>query len=51
MPIPPLLDELLRGHGTSGHEDAVRAIVRRETAAIGAELEKDVLGSETSFLR
>jgi putative aminopeptidase FrvX len=51
MPIPPLLDELLRAHGASGHEDAVQAIVRREAAAIGAEVEKDVLGSTVASLK
>ena len=51
MPIPPLLDELLRAHGASGHEDAVQAIVRREAAAIGAEVEKDVLGSTVATIK
>jgi putative aminopeptidase FrvX len=51
MPIPPLLDELLRAHGASGHEDAVQAIVRRETAVIGAEVEKDVLGPTVATLK
>jgi putative aminopeptidase FrvX len=51
MPIPSLLDELLRAHGASGHEDAVQAIVRRESAAIGAEVEKDVLGSTVATLK
>jgi putative aminopeptidase FrvX len=51
MPIPPLLDELLRARGASGHEDAVQAIVRREAAAIGAEIETDVLGSTVATLR
>jgi putative aminopeptidase FrvX len=51
MPIPPLLDELLRAHGASGHEDAVQAIVRREAAAFGAEVEKDVLGSTVATLK
>ena len=50
MPIPNLLDELLRAHGASGHEDAVQAIVRREAAALGAEIEKDVLGSTVAKL-
>ena len=51
MTIPPLLDELLRAHGASGHEDAVQAIVRREAAAIGAEVERDVLGSTIATVR
>jgi putative aminopeptidase FrvX len=50
MPIPPLLDELLRAHGASGHEGTVQAIVRREATAIGAEVEKDVLGSTVARL-
>jgi putative aminopeptidase FrvX len=45
MPIPPLLDELLRAPGPTGREDAVSAIVRREAAALGADIETDVLGS------
>jgi putative aminopeptidase FrvX len=51
MPIPPLLDELLRAHGASGREDAVQVIVRREAAAIGAEVETDVLGSTVATLK
>ncbi len=51
MAIPPLLDELLRAHGASGHEDAVQAIVRREATAAGAEVERDVLGSTVATLK
>jgi putative aminopeptidase FrvX len=51
MPIPPLLDELLRARGASGHEDAVQAIVRREARAVGAEIETDVLGSTVATVR
>ena len=51
MQIPPLLDELLRAHGASGHEDAVQAIVRREATAIGAEVESDALGSTIATVR
>ena len=51
MPIPPLLDELLRAHGASGHEDDVQAIVRREATAIGAEVEKDVFGTTVATIR
>jgi len=51
MSIPALLDELLRAHGAPGHEDAVQRIVRREAAAIGAELEQDVLGSTVATVR
>ena len=43
--VPPLLAELLLAHGASGHEDDVQAIVRREAAAIGAEISTDVLGT------
>lgn len=51
MSIPPLLEELLRAHGASGHEEAVQAIVRREAATIGAEVEIDALGSTSATLR
>ena len=51
MAVPPLLDELLRAHGASGYEDAVQAIVRREAAALGAEIETDVLGSTIATVR
>lgn len=51
MAIPPLLDELLRAHGASGYEGEVQAIVRREAAAIGAEVDRDVLGSTTATVR
>jgi putative aminopeptidase FrvX len=50
MPIPPLLDELLRAHGASGFEDAVQAIVRREAAALGADVQRSVLGSTVATL-
>jgi endoglucanase len=45
MPVPALLDELLRAPGPSGLEDDVSAIVRREAAELGAAVEADVLGS------
>jgi endoglucanase len=45
MAVPALLEELLLAPGAVGHEDAVAAIVRREAAAFGAEVESDVLGS------
>ncbi|MEI7760936.1 MAG: M42 family peptidase [Thermoleophilia bacterium] len=51
MSIPPLLDELLRAPGASGHEDAVQAIVRREAAAFGAEVERDVFGTTVATIR
>jgi endoglucanase len=51
VPIPPLLDELLRAPGPSGFEDAVAAIVRREAAAFGAEVEGDPLGSTVARVR
>jgi putative aminopeptidase FrvX len=44
MPIPPLLDELLRAAGPSGTEDEVMAIVRREAAGLGT-VEADVHGN------
>jgi endoglucanase len=43
--VPPLLRELLRAPGPSGAEHAVAAIVRREAASLGADVETDVLGS------
>jgi tetrahedral aminopeptidase len=49
--IPRLLDELLRAPGAPGSEDAVQAIVRREAAALGAELTTDVLGSTVVRVR
>ena len=51
MAIPPLLDELLRAHGASGHEDAVQAIVRCGVTAIGAEMENDVLDPTIATVR
>jgi endoglucanase len=44
MPVPALLDELLRANAPSGTEDAVMAIVRREAGAF-AEVESDVQGN------
>jgi endoglucanase len=49
--IPPLLAELVLAPGPSGSEDLVQAIVRREAAAIGADVETDVLGSTVARLR
>lgn len=40
----PLLKELVEAHGTSGHEDAIRAIVARELAGYG-ELRVDSMGN------
>ena len=51
MAIPPLLEELLLAPGTSGSEEAVQAIVRREAEAIGAEITTDVLGSTVARVR
>ena len=45
MPIPELLDRLLRAPGPSGSEDAAAAIVREAATALGATVESDVLGS------
>ena len=50
VPIPALLDELLRAPGPSGSEDAVAAIVRREAEAF-AEVSGDVSGSTTAVVR
>jgi endoglucanase len=49
--IPRLLDELLRAPGPSGFEEAVSAVVRREAAALGAEVEGDVVGSTVARVR
>ena len=51
MAVPALLDELLRAAAPSGREDAVAAIVRREAAAFGADIETDVLGSTFARIR
>jgi endoglucanase len=51
MSFPSLLDELLRAPGPTGREDAVAAVVRREAAAFGAEVEHDVLGSTVARVR
>ncbi len=42
--IPPLLDELLRAHGPSGHENLAFDVIR---AAVGdvAEVETDTIGN------
>lgn len=50
MPIPDLLDRLLRAPGPSGREEAVAAIVREAARALGAEVTTDVLGSTTAVL-
>jgi endoglucanase len=49
--IPPLLAELLRAPGPSGCEDAVAAIVRREAASFGAEVERDPLATTVARVR
>ena len=51
MAIPPLLEELLLAPVSSGAEEAVQAIVRREAEAIGAEITTDVLGSTVARVR
>lgn len=51
MPLPPLLDELLRAAAPPGREEAVQAIARREAAAVGAEIEADALGSTVALVR
>ena len=45
MPIPELLDRLLRAPGPSGREDDVTAIAREAARGFGATVESDVLGS------
>jgi putative aminopeptidase FrvX len=45
VPIPELLDRLLRAPGPSGREDDVAAIVREAAGGLGAAVESDVLGS------
>jgi putative aminopeptidase FrvX len=45
VPIPELLDRLLRAPGPSGTEDGAAAVVREAAAALGASVETDVLGS------
>jgi putative aminopeptidase FrvX len=50
VPIPELLDRLLRAPGPSGAEDAVAAIVREAASGLGASVEADVLGSTTALL-
>jgi putative aminopeptidase FrvX len=44
MPIPPLLDELLRAHGPSGHEHLAFDAVRAAVDGI-AEVETDTVGN------
>jgi endoglucanase len=45
VPIPELLDRLLRAPGPSGTEEAAAAVVREAASALGASVETDVLGS------
>lgn len=45
MPIPPLLDALLRAAGPSGHEHAPAAVWRQGARAFAAEVSADTLGS------
>ena len=42
--IPPLLDELLRAHGPSGHEHLAYDVVRRSVEGV-AEVETDTVGN------
>lgn len=44
MPIPPLLDSLLRAHGPSGHEHLAYDAVREGLAGV-AEIETDTVGN------
>lgn len=50
MPIPDLLDRLLRAPGPSGREESAAAIVREEARALGATVESDVLGATTAVV-
>jgi putative aminopeptidase FrvX len=50
MPIPALLDELLRAHGPSGHEQLAFDAVRGAVASI-AEVETDAVGNLTATRR
>jgi putative aminopeptidase FrvX len=45
MPLPDLLERLLRAPGPSGREEPVAAIVREAARSLGAAVETDVLGS------
>ena len=51
MSLPALLDELLRARGPSGFEQEAAAVVRRQAASFGAEVEADVLGSTLARVR
>jgi len=44
MAIPPLLDELLRAHGPSGHEHLAHGAIRASVGEI-AEVESDTVGN------
>jgi endoglucanase len=48
VPIPELLDRLLRAPGPSGSEERVAELVREAAGAVGAAVEADVLGSTTA---
>jgi putative aminopeptidase FrvX len=50
VPIPELLDRLLRAPGPSGAEEAVMAVVREAASGLGARVEPDVLGSTIAVL-
>lgn len=44
VPIPPLLDELLRAHGPTGHEHLAHDVVRKALEGV-AEVETDAIGN------
>ncbi|MCP9484757.1 MAG: M20/M25/M40 family metallo-hydrolase [Gaiellaceae bacterium MAG52_C11] len=44
MPIPPLLDRLLRAHGPTGHEQLAFGVVREAVGDLG-EVESDTVGN------
>lgn len=50
MPLPELLDRLLRAPGPSGHEDAVAEVLRDALGGV-AEVERDTLGTTFARLR
>jgi putative aminopeptidase FrvX len=50
MPIPELLDRLLRAPAPAGREEAAAAIVREAAGAVGATVHADVTGSTVATL-
>ncbi len=50
MPIPELLDRLLRAPGPTGGEEAVAAVVRDAVRALGAAVEFDATGTTVATI-